>query len=355
MISRRKFIHHTAMASAASVLFGNGFSRIHSEANTDFHCFDLHAHPGLFPNKGGKMYPGDQMVLKTFHEMGQGNISGAFVGLVADGPLLEMTATGIKVVKTYQPGEGAKEYQRQRDVLQGFLKDQDIQLATTSKELTKHGPDTKPAIFLSCEGGDFLGTETDLLDQMHDDGVRSLQLVHYAPSLLGDLQTDAPQHNGLSAAGKNVVRKLNKLKMVVDVAHATFKTVQDVVAITDAPIMLSHSILEMEPDRPIAKRSISLEHAKLVASTGGIVGAWPSGFNKSFDEYGDNILRLIDAIGIDHIGIGTDMDGNFKPVLGSYLQMNDLAALLQKKGLSDKDVTKIMDGNAKRVIRKVLG
>ena len=189
---------------------------------------------------------------------------------------------------------------------------------------------------------------------MYEDGVRSLQIVHYAPNPLGDLQTEASQHNGLSASGKEVVKKLNTLGMVIDVAHASFKTVQDTASITAAPIILSHSILKMEEDRPLSKRAISVEHAKVVASTGGVIGAWPSGFNKSFDEFVDNMLRLVDAVGIDHVGLGTDMDGNFKPVLSSYLQLPQLIEALKIKGLSSNDVSKLMGVNAKRVLASVL-
>src|SRR5437868_15395317 len=118
---------------------------------------------------------------------------------------------------------------------------------------------------------------------MYKDVVRSVQLVHYAPNALGDLQTEAPQHEGLSKAGKDVVKKMNRLGMVIDVAHASFKTVQDVAEATDSPIILSHSVLKMEDDRPIAKRAITPEHAKTVAKTGGVIGMWPSGFNNSFE------------------------------------------------------------------------
>ena len=352
MISRRKFIRNTAVTGAGTFFFNSGYA--HSQPEISFGCFDLHSHPGLFMNKGLPNYSGDEMVIKTFKEMRGVHSSGAFVGLVADAPLLEITPTGIKVAKIYQAGEGAIEYQRQKNILQDFFKELAIHPATKAADFDNHSIEKKPTLFISCEGGDFLEGKTELLDQMYSDGVRSLQVVHYAPSLLGDLQTQPTQHNGLSTAGKAVVKKMNQLNMLVDVAHASFKTVQDVVAITDAPIMLSHSILTMDGDRPVSQRAITIEHAKLVASTGGIVGAWPSGFNKSFDEYADNILRLIDAIGIDHVAIGTDMDGNFKPVLGSYLQMPLLAEMLQKKGLSVNDVAKVMNGNAKRVIRKVL-
>jgi membrane dipeptidase len=147
---------------------------------------------------------------------------------------------------------------------------------------------------------------------------------------------------------------MNDLGMVIDLAHASYQTTKDVATLTKAPIILSHSMLEMEADRPIAKRAISIEHAKLIAETGGVIGAWPSGFNKNFDEYVDNIKRLIDVVGINHVGIGTDMDANFKPVLSKYSEFPKLAEALQSKGFSHAETGKIMGENAKRVLSKIL-
>jgi membrane dipeptidase len=179
-------------------------------------------------------------------------------------------------------------------------------------------------------------------------------LVHYAPNEVGDLQTADANYKGLSDFGKGLVKKMNAMGMVIDLAHASYQTTKDVASITTAPIILSHSMLEMEADRPIAKRAISKDHAKLVAGTGGIIGAWPSGFNRSFDEYIDNIKLLVDAVGVDHVGIGTDMDANFKPVLSKYSEFPKLHEALLSKGFSKSEAGKIMGENAKRVLSKVI-
>ena len=71
---------------------------------------------------------------------------------------------------------------------------------------------------------------------------------------------------------------MNKLKMLIDVAHAAEPTVCAVVDLTDAPIMLSHSLLRIDDNRPLARRTITTDHAKLIAKTGGVIGAWPSGY-----------------------------------------------------------------------------
>lgn len=310
--------------------------------------FDLHSHPGAFFYRGSGEYGGDEGVHKTFFEMNAGGISGVFVSLVGDMPLLQKTATGIKPVKAYAKGEGKAEYQKQMGIIKSLLAKEPVQLAT--KKTSINGKSSKVAVYLSCEGGDVLEGSTDLLDQMYDDGIRSLQPMHYAPNPLGDVQTEAPQFSGLSAVGKEVIKKCNRLGILIDMAHASFDTVKDTAAITTAPLMLSHSILQVAEERPIGKRAISIEHAKLIASTGGVVGAWPSGFNTSFEDYVINIKRLIDAIGIDHVGIGTDMDSNFKPVLNSYLQYPTLAAALENKGFTKEEVRKVMGENAKRIV-----
>jgi membrane dipeptidase len=118
--------------------------------------------------------------------------------------------------------------------------------------------------------------------------------------------------------------------------------------------MLSHGILQLEGRRPLSNRAVTVEHARLIAQTGGLIGVWPSGFNTSFDEFVDNTLRMVEAVGIDHVGLGTDMDGNFKPVFDSYRQTSQWLAGLKSKGLSDDDVRKIAGGNARRLLRKVL-
>jgi membrane dipeptidase len=155
--------------------------------------------------------------------------------------------------------------------------------------------------------------------------------------------------------GKAVVKRAAASGMVIDVAHAAFDTVRDVASATSAPIILSHSILKIDDSRPLAARAISEDHARLVAQTGGVIGAWPSGFNTSFEEFVANTKRLIDLVGIDHVGLGTDMDGNFKPVLSSYAQVGDWAAGLQALGLTPGEVAKVRGGNMQRVFAQVVG
>jgi membrane dipeptidase len=355
MINRRRFLQDSLLATAGLSMMPGPVASSEALAQRASVSFDLHAHPGAFYNKGRSAYLGDSAVVKAVEGMRAARLTGAFFSLVADLQLIERTPGGIVPRGTYGAGEGEIEYRRQMTTFQALLRTTSAFLATRSSDLLRAQREKKVAAFLACEGGEFLDGQPERIDQLYADGVRSLQIVHYAPCVLGDLQTQPRQHGGLSSLGKAVVKRATAAGMVLDVAHASFDTVRDVVSHTSAPIILSHSILKIDDSRPLAARSISEEHAKLVAKTGGVIGAWPSGFNASFDEFVTNTKRLIDVVGINHVGLGTDMDGNFKPVLSSYAQVTDWAAALQAKGFSRTDVAKVLGGNMQRVLTQVIG
>jgi membrane dipeptidase len=184
-------------------------------------------------------------------------------------------------------------------------------------------------------------------------GVRAVTLVHYHVNQIGDIQTEAPVHNGLTALGKSIVNEMNRTGIIIDLAHATFAVTRDVLSVSGEPIMISHTnIATASASHP---RLISIEHAKLVASAGGIIGSWPSGMGQtSFSDYIDSIQRLVDTVGIDHAAIGTDMDANFKPVLRSYRDWSLIPAALLARGMHDEEVAKIMGGNFLRVFKSNL-
>ncbi|MBS1508998.1 MAG: membrane dipeptidase [Bacteroidetes bacterium] len=353
MQSRRAFLKKSAAASCGMALLGFGAANAESHV-IDYPTFDFHCHPGLFPTRGVPGFAGEAMLQKTVKEMNEGKLSGAFFSLVADLPNIRPGATGIQITGSYKPGDGWKEYKRQLAIYKDILAALPVRGAVNAADLDNSFKEHRVAAFLSCEGGDFIEGSSDRIDEMYADGVRSIQLVHYHPNELGDLQTEAPAYNGLSSAGKDAVRKMNKLGMVIDVAHATYETTKTVCELSTKPVILSHSILKLDDSRPLAKRAITKEHAKVVAETGGVIGAWPSGFNTSFDDFVENTLKLIEVVGADHVGLGTDMDGNFKPVLNSYLQLDSWAAALQAKGLSREETAKVLGGNARRVLLQVL-
>ncbi|MDI1321889.1 MAG: membrane dipeptidase [Algoriphagus sp.] len=350
MINRKEFLK--LMGSLAGVAFipDLGFASSKRPISVDG-LFDLHCHPAAFFRKGTETYTGDEAFRKSIDSMNSTKVQGAFLSIVSDLPVLKINEGGKITSRKFNEGEAWGEYKRQLSILKELIADSEAKLSTSPEELKTVG---NVKLFLSCEGADFIEGNLDRINLAYDDGVRSIQLVHYAPNDVGDLQTSDPINSGLSSYGKQIVQRMNELGMVIDLAHATFKTCQDVAEITGSPIMVSHSILQERTFRPVSARAISVKHAELIAETGGIIGAWPSGFSRDMEDFTYNTLRLIDTIGIDHVGLGTDMDANYLPVIADYFDVEKWTDSLSEKGLSGEEIQKLVGGNAKRVLSQVL-
>ncbi len=350
MVSRRRFIQSSAMLASGMACYPIAARSFLDETVS---CFDLHTHPGVFFSKGSELYPGEMALKKTLAEM-PGNVWGAFFSLVADARIIKVGPDGVKPFGNFSRGEAWTDYQRQLGLVKEVIDTSESLVFATTTSTHKQTKE-KVSAYISIEGGDYLEGDPGRLEEMYQDGIRSIQLVHYHPNALGDLQTELPSHGGLSQAGKEVVKRMNKLGMVIDVAHASYETTKVVAATTSHPIMLSHSMLSTGSPHALEKRTLSPDHARVVAETGGVIGMWPSGLNKSLDDFVTNTLRLIDVVGTNHVGLGTDMDANFKPVLSNYLQVADWLSGLRAKGLTDSELNQVAGDNARRVLKKVLG
>ncbi len=203
---------------------------------------DMHCHPGDFAAESG----GDQAPAKTISEMREGGLAAGFFSIVADAKVLGRDSKGIVVKGTFTPGESWADCRRQLTIFDDLVKREKIGFASSVRQMETIRNRGQLTAFLSCEGGDCLEGNVGRLDDLHQRGVRSFQLVHYAQNALGDLQTEQPVHNGLSTFGRDVVRCANRLGMMVDVAHAAFSTVKATVDSSTAPIVLSHSHLQSE-------------------------------------------------------------------------------------------------------------
>jgi membrane dipeptidase len=180
-----------------------------------------------------------------------------------------------------------------------------------------------------------------------------MQLVHYRVNELGDIQTEDPVHNGLTPFGADVVRSCNRLGIIVDVAHATFEATQQAAKTATRPLLLSHTFLRDRPRRHT--RGIMREHALTVTETGGIVGVvpFPSAF-LTLQDYTEGIARMVDAVGVNHVGIGGDLAGiRGAPPYRRFEQFPELVQMLQRRGFSSEDVAKITGGNFMRLFAAI--
>ncbi|TFH15768.1 MAG: hypothetical protein E4H05_07840, partial [Acidimicrobiales bacterium] len=235
----------------------------------------------------------------------------------------------------------------------------DSRIIRCAHDVERAHADGRTGVFVTCEGADFVedGPDADVFDRVadaHATGARSITLVHYRQNRYGDLQTEPPLHHGLSQAGRELVATMNDLGMIVDLAHASLETTADAVAVSRDPVMISHTHLSgARSDHP---RLVSDDHARVVTDAGGLIGAWPSGVvSETLEDFIDEIVRLVDVVGVGHVAIGTDLDANFRPVLNEYRQFDDLDAGLAARGLVAGEIDQVLGGNAVDLIRAVCG
>jgi membrane dipeptidase len=318
---------------------------------------DIHSHPGRFFLRdlpfetANTLAFGAPFESRAVEDLEAGNVSAALMAVVADARLLATTATGgLHSGSDFKEGEAYADFKAQLAQLKAMRSRFNLHVGLRPEDVVDAHKTHRPAAVFSVEGGDFIEDRLERIHHAHADGIRAITLVHYHINQIGDIQTESPVHNGLTPLGKSIVREMNHAGVMIDLAHAPFAVCKDAVAASRKPVMVSHTNLATATmSHP---RLISTEHAKLIADAGGIIGAWPSGFGLSnFSDYIDAIQRLVDAVGIDHVAIGTDMDANYKPVLSNYRDWPLVPAALLARGMKSDDLAKLMGGNFMRVFR----
>lgn len=248
------------------------------------------------------------------------------------------------------------------------------------------------ALFMTIENGSALDNELDALDAYWDLGVRLMTLCHNDSHDWCDSATDAPRHDGLSPFGKAVIGRMNRLGMIVDLAHVAPKVMHDVLDISEAPVVWSHSNAFSLCDHP---RNVPDDVLDRVAGSGGVVmatfvpdfisqasrdwhrpakdqyGKTPEGLDykkaeaeiartagprpkATLAQYCDHLDYLAQRIGHDHLGIGSDFFGGLAPEgLEDTSTFPALIAELLRRGWSEENLEKLASGNMLRLMRAV--
>jgi membrane dipeptidase len=303
----------------------------------------------------------------------------------------------------YKGAEAVRRTLDLRDAMQSVLdahKDQ-IELATGAGDIERIVKSKKIAAFLAIEGGHQIDDDLAVLRMYYRMGIRAMTLTHFKNNNWADSSTDKPAHNGLTPFGKDVVREMNRLGMIVDVSHVSDKTFFDAIEVSTKPVILSHSSSRALSNIP---RNVTDDMLRALAKNGGVIGinfgegfisqkdvaalqaaissdkgAPPDMVGKILDDYAnkeyrkdlkdmttglatlsdvaDHFDHIIKVAGIDHVGIGSDFDGITAPPQGlnDISKMPGLVAVLLKRGYSEQDLKKILGGNYLRVIREVTG
>ena len=282
----------------------------------------------------------------------------------------------------------------------------DFVFATTADDIIRAHNEHKIAALMGIEGGHAIEDSLRLLRDYYDLGVRYMTLTHFNTNNWADSQGDidnpkVTHHNGLTPFGKDVVREMNRLGMMVDISHTADKTFWDALETSSAPIIASHSGCRAVSNYT---RNMTDEMIKALAAKGGVMQINfgcdflsqrylndarpleasmreqfmaamkledPAAKNAAIEKLradfnakvppatlADVVAQIDHAVkvgGIDHVGIGTDFDGvACVPLeLDSYNKFPALTRALLEKGYSAEDIKKIYGGNLLRVMRAV--
>ncbi|RLD91701.1 MAG: membrane dipeptidase [Bacteroidetes bacterium] len=277
----------------------------------------------------------------------------------------------------------------------------DLEVATKADDLARIAKKGKHAIYLGLENGYPIGRNPAKLDMYYSKGIRYVTLVHTRNNDICDSSTDSLEHKGLSPLGEEVVTRMNDLGMLIDVSHASDKSFYDVIQTSRAPIIASHScaramcdnprnlsdemllklkenggVIQMcilsayvktpvpNPERDSARAAVREKHGNYYeldeAAREAFIVDWYA-VDRDFprematvSDAVDHIDHIVDLIGIDYVGIGTDFDGGGGLAdCFDVSEMGNITLELVRRGYSASEIKKIWGGNLTRVFKEV--
>lgn len=275
-------------------------------------------------------------------------------------------------------------------------------LALEAKDAAPIAASGKRVVYMSIENAYPLGEDISLLKTFYDMGVRLVGFAHFAHNQFADSSTDPskkPRFGGLSPLGKELLKEMNRLGIVPDASHSSDQVLDDLLALSTTPVLLSHSGCKAVYDHP---RNIDDDHLKALAAKGGVIqmnafgsylraikpnperqkammalfgemreGArmsaekraellkkrqeidrlYPETDKPTFDDFMAHMLHALKVVGPDHVGIGADWDGGGGVVgMEDVVDLPKITAALLKAGYTESDVAKIWSGNVLRVL-----
>jgi membrane dipeptidase len=230
----------------------------------------------------------------------------------------EMKRSGLSAIcmtfaTDYQPGDPYDRFLKGLESMDRQLQRNGITRSLNPADVAATHKKGQPTVIQAIEGCHFLQGHLERVEEAYKRGLRHLGLLHDSDATvpLGDVYTNPPRLGGLTAFGADVIKEGNRLGMVIDLAHANLQTTEAALKVTTRPVIISHTGLDTQlGNNPsmagmMRPRLISKEQAGIVANAGGAIGVWTHLADTPLD-YAKNIRALVDAIGVDHVCIGTD-------------------------------------------------
>lgn len=215
----------------------------------------------------------------------------------------------------------------------------------------------RKCIMCSIENGYAIGGDITNIERYRNMGVVYMTLCHNGDNDICDSARGNHTHGGISPLGRDVIREMNRVGMIVDLSHASEESFYDALELSATPIVCSHSSCRALHNHP---RNLTDEQMRALAAKGGVIqitmyhGFLAPGSQATIDDFMRHLLHAIDIAGIDHVGIGSDFDGD-GGIIGcsDASQLRNITRELLRAGFSDTDIEKIWGGNWLRVMRQV--
>jgi membrane dipeptidase len=279
----------------------------------------------------------------------------------------------------------------------------DLTLCRTAEEIRRSHADDKIAVLIGIEGGQMIANDLRILRLFGDLGARYMTLTHFFNNEWADSSNDKPAHNGLTEFGKDVVREMNRQGILVDISHVTDKTFYDVLEVSKAPLIASHSSCRAISNHP---RNMSDQMIKDLSAKGGVIQinyektyldqAYRDAYDRvvgnivsgadyiqkacgddsdcywreniklearltkegklpvvSWEKIIEHIDHVVKLVGPDHVGLGSDFDGASMPDgMEDCSKLPKITEALLRKGYSEDDIRKILGQNILRVMEQ---
>jgi membrane dipeptidase len=310
--------------------------------------FDIHA--DIWTDVNDKRELGENNIIRNYHldRFRQGNVVGGVFAMWIRPNEADLYSKLIKMMK-----HAKSEIAESNDIME---------IATNYSDITRILNENKIVSMISVEGLSPIGKNIDFIDELYDFGVRSISLTwneenEFATGAKGNY------NRGLTSLGKDAVKKIEDLGIILDVSHANDKTFWDIVDVATKPIVATHSNARALCSAP---RNLTDDQIKAIAQSGGLIGI--NGYRhfihndsnkQDLHHLVDHIDYIANLVGVDHIAFGFDYSDYFgedEVTLGleDVSKSMNILNMLRQRGYSEENINKISHENFFKLIKNLL-
>ena len=314
---------------------------------------DTHCDTPMFFAKQIDFGSRDERILVDLHKMSEGRQDATIMVAYLPQPKMGETFSSKVEFHVGSPMEYADLiFDKIEDIVE--KNKQYLSIARTPADLMADKRQGRHSIMLGIENGLALNGQLQSLHHFAQRGIVYMTLCHNGDNDICDSARGSTTHNGVSSFGQQVIREMNRLGIMVDLSHASEKSFYDALEISQQPIVCSHSSCRALCDHP---RNLRDEQMRALAAKGGVMQV--TLYNGFLVKEGEatvidalrHLEHAIKVMGIDHVGIGTDFDGDGGiRGLANSSEMINFTRQLMKRQYSERDIQKIWGGNFLRVM-----